>query len=130
MSEVPTGPQSSGLAPNIAGALAYLLGPITGVLFLVIEKHNPFVRFHAAQSIAVSVVFIVAWIALTILSAILGVIPILGWLIGILLSLGFGVFSFIFWLFLMYQAFQGNEWEVPVVADQARRHLLSAPPSA
>ena len=45
---------STGLAPHVAGALAYVLGPITGVVFLVIEKDNRFVRFHAAQSIAVS----------------------------------------------------------------------------
>ena len=42
---------STGLQPNVAGALSYLLGIITGVLFLVIEKENRFVRFHAAQSI-------------------------------------------------------------------------------
>ena len=40
---------SSGLPPNLAGALAYALGLVTGILFLVIEpyKNDRFVRFHA-----------------------------------------------------------------------------------
>src|SRR5918992_897204 len=54
---------SSGLAPNVAGALAYVLGIITGVIFLVIEKENRFVRFHAAQSIAVTLGLAVVSIA-------------------------------------------------------------------
>ena len=36
--------------PKLMGALAYLLGPITGILFLLMEKGNKFVRFHAMQS--------------------------------------------------------------------------------
>ena len=41
---------STGLDPNLAAALAYLLGFLTGILFLVIEKDSKFVRFHALQS--------------------------------------------------------------------------------
>jgi uncharacterized membrane protein len=44
---------STGLAANVAGLLTYILGPITGVLFLVLEKENRFVRFHAMQSVVV-----------------------------------------------------------------------------
>ena len=45
----------------MAGALAYLVGAITGILFLVIDpfKSDRFVRFHAFQSIF----FNLAWIA-------------------------------------------------------------------
>src|SRR5262249_16602312 len=41
------------MANNVAGLLCYILGIITGIIFLVIEpyKHNRFVRFHAFQSI-------------------------------------------------------------------------------
>jgi uncharacterized membrane protein len=116
-------PASSGLAPNVAGALAYVLGPLTGVLFLVIEKENRFVRFHAAQSIVVGIALIILDIALTILSTILAVVPVIGWLIGILLSLVLGFGSFILWLVLMYRAYQGREWEVPLAGPQARRMI-------
>jgi uncharacterized membrane protein len=79
---------SSGLAPNVAGALAYVLGIITGVIFLVIEKENRFVRFHAAQSIAVTIVLTVVSIGLSILSTVLVFVPVLGWIVAFLLSVG------------------------------------------
>jgi uncharacterized membrane protein len=125
---VHSSPGSSGLAPNVAGALAYLLGPITGILFLVIEKENRFVRFHAAQSIVVGVAMVLLYIVLTVLSTILAVIPILGWIIGLLLTLIVGLGSFVLWLLLMYQAFQGREWQLPVLAPYARRMISSPTP--
>ena len=43
---------SEGLAENVAGLLCYVLGWLTGIIFILIDK-RPFVRFHAAQSIVV-----------------------------------------------------------------------------
>ena len=114
-------PTSTGLPANVAGALAYVLGPITGVLFYVLERDNRFVRFHAAQSIVVSIVMIVISIVLGILGAVLGFIPFIGWIIAGMLSLGVSLVSLVLWLFLMWQAFQGNEWEVPFAGVFARR---------
>src|SRR5579875_2112558 len=48
----PMAAPASGLAENVAGLLCYLLGWLTGIIFLLIDK-RPFVRFHAAQSIVV-----------------------------------------------------------------------------
>ena len=114
---------STGLQPNVAGALSYLLGIITGVLFLVIEKENRFVRFHAAQSIVISIAMIALSIALSILGSVLAFIPVLGWIVALLLSLVLGFGSFVLWLFLMWQAFQGKEWEAPIVGAYARRMM-------
>ena len=111
---------STGLAANLAGALAYLLGPITGIAFLVLEKENRFVRFHAAQSIAIGIILIVASIALSILSGILAVVPVLGWIAALLAGLAFGLFTFVLWVLLMWRAWNGREWEVPVAAGIAR----------
>ncbi|MGQ9498541.1 MAG: hypothetical protein ACUVSP_09715, partial [Desulfotomaculales bacterium] len=41
---------TSGLQKNVAGLLSYVLGWLTGIIFFIIEK-DPFVRFHAMQSI-------------------------------------------------------------------------------
>jgi uncharacterized membrane protein len=112
---------TTGLAPNVAGALAYILGPITGVLFLVIEKENRFVRFHAAQSITVGIVLIALSIALSVLGTLLAFIPVLGWIAALLLTLGIGFGSFVLWLLLMWRASQGQEWEVPIAGGLARR---------
>jgi uncharacterized membrane protein len=120
-SSASSGPTSTGLPANVAGALAYVLGPITGVIFYVLEKDNRFVRFHAAQSIAVFVMMFIVGIVLTVLGTILGFVPIIGWLIAMLLSFGLSVVSFVLWIFLMWQAFQGNEWEAPFAGVFARR---------
>ena len=100
----------TGLKKNTAGALAYVLGPITGIIFLVIEK-DPFVRFHAMQS---TVVFV----ALFVLQWALGITVILLFLSAII-----GLVSFVLWLVLIYKAWQGEEWEVPVLGKVARNLL-------
>lgn len=133
MDQHPEGPSSSGnvtqantstgLSPNVAGALSYLFGAITGIIFLVIEKKSSFVRFHAAQSIGIFVFFIVASIVLTVVSMILGSIPGIGWLFGILfflISMALSLGGLVLWLFLMFQAFQGKEWEFPWVGPKVR----------
>jgi uncharacterized membrane protein len=111
---------STGLAPNVAGALAYLLGPITGVLFLVIEKNSPFVRFHALQSIVFGVIWMVFWIVLSVIS---GVVPVLGWIVGFLISIVAGLGGLVLWLLLMWKAYQGQEWELPVAGPIARKQM-------
>jgi uncharacterized membrane protein len=119
-------PTSTGLAPNLAGALAYVLGPLTGVLFLVLEKDNRFVRFHAMQSIVVGGAMIVASIALSIVSSILAFVPVLGWIIALAAGLGLAIFSLLLWIVLMVRAFRGREWEVPLVGGVARRYATPA----
>ena len=121
----PTGASSeastTGLAPNIAGALAYVLGPLTGVIFLVVEKDSRFVRFHAAQAVVVGVAVIVLSIVVSIVSAILAVIPLLGAIVAALLGLAVSLGTFVLWLLLMWKAFNGEEWSVPGTGDYARR---------
>ena len=48
----PVAPSTEGLAENVAGLLCYALGWVSGLIFLLIDK-RPWVKFHAAQSIAV-----------------------------------------------------------------------------
>jgi uncharacterized membrane protein len=114
---------STGLPANVAGALAYVLGPITGVIFYVLEKDNRFVRFHAAQSIVVSLAMFVISFVLGILGVVIGAVPLIGWLVAMLLSFGISIVSFGLWLLLMWQAFQGKEWEVPFAGVFARRMM-------
>jgi uncharacterized membrane protein len=103
----------TGLKKNTAAALAYVLGPITGIIFLIIDK-DPFVRFHAMQSIVVFVfLFALQWIfGLTIILIFL--VPIVG------------IISFVLWLLMIYKAWMGEEWEVPVLGKFARRMAKKA----
>ncbi len=113
------GTTSTGLTPNVAGALAYLLGPITGILFLVVEKENQFVRFHAMQSTVLSIAWIIVSFGLRFFVS----VPMIGWIVGLLLSFVMGLAGFILWLLLMWKAFQGQEWELPMVGAFARKQL-------
>jgi uncharacterized membrane protein len=112
---------STGLAPNVAGALTYLLGPITGILFFLLEKENRFVRYHAAQSITLGLVWIALSVLFSVLSGMLVMVPVLGWLVALLLSVVFGLGGLFLWLFLMWRAFQGREWESPIAGPMARK---------
>lgn len=97
---------------NLMAAAAYLLGFVTGIIFLIVEKENKFVRFHAMQSTILFGGIFIANIAL-------GFIPILGWLIGLLLSFA----AFILWIVLMWKAFQGESYKVPYVGELAQQQL-------
>jgi uncharacterized membrane protein len=101
---------STGLPKNTASALSYVLGPITGIIFLLLEKDKQ-VRFHAMQSIVVFLgLFILDWIlAFTVILALL--IPLVG------------IVGFILWLILIYRAWQGRQWEVPFFGKVARQLL-------
>lgn len=111
----------TGLAPNVAGALSYLIGVVTGVLFLVLDKDEPFVRFHASQSIVFSLAWFGVWIVSFVLDIALGAIPVIGWLVSLLLTLAIAVVGFVLWAYLMFRAYQGDEWELPFVGQYARK---------
>jgi uncharacterized membrane protein len=113
----PVAPGTSGLQENVAGLLCYALVWLTGIIFLVIDK-RPFVRFHAAQSIVV-------FGGLSILRIVLGFMFAGSWYygVGILYSLVFGVFDLVWlaaWIILMIMAYQGKQFEVPIVSGIAR----------
>jgi uncharacterized membrane protein len=95
---------STGLEENVAGFLCYLLGFITGIVFLIVEKKSPFVKFHAKQST-------ITFLGLFVISLIIGWIPVIGTLILIL--------SLILWLLLMIKALQGKRYALPFVGKLA-----------
>jgi len=101
---------STGLQPNVAGLLCYVLGWVTGIIFLVIEKDNEFVRFHAWQSIVV-------FGGLTVIDIVLSFIPIIGWAIAGLL----GIVAFILWIVLMLKAYQGQRFKLPIAGNIAEQ---------
>jgi uncharacterized membrane protein len=98
-----------GCDANVAAALAYLLGWISGLVILLMERQNRFVRFHALQSILVFGALSLAWfLCLSI--------PILGWLISFILI---PPLSAVLWLLLMFKAYQGERFKLPIAGDIA-----------
>ncbi|HEV2304824.1 MAG TPA: zinc-ribbon domain-containing protein [Candidatus Acidoferrales bacterium] len=116
----------AGLTMNLAAALSYALGLITGILFLAIEpfKNDKFVRFHAMQSILFSAAVIVFSIVWSILAGIL--VGIAGyWVltIDVPLRLLVGLAIFVLWLYLMFQAYSQREYKLPWIGDLAAKQL-------
>jgi len=118
----PTQVQSSGMTNNMAAALCYLLGLVTGILFLVLEPYNKdkTIRFHAFQSIFFHVALIALGIVLSILAGIIVHIPFFGWLILLLWPI-FGLVCFGLWLFLMYKAYNGEKIVLPIIGPLAEK---------
>jgi len=109
-----------GLQSNVAGLLCYLAGFITGIFFLVADpyKRDRFVRFHAFQAIFLSVAcFAVYFILGMFLTILPGLFWRVGWMLQSILSLGF----FCLWLFLMYKAYNKEQFKLPVLGDLAAR---------
>jgi len=121
----PAGIEQKALETNVVGALTYLAGFITGIIFLVLDpyKSNSFVRFHAFQSIFFNIAWVAFWILWMIISAVLT--PLTAGVFGLLalpLMLIFSLAGFGIWLFLMYQAYQQKLFKLPIVGKFAARH--------
>lgn len=119
---------SAGMTNNVAGELCYAAGFITGIVFLVMEPYskNRFVRFHAFQSIFFSVACIVfsmvwSWIFISLLFT-----PGLGmWGLMGLISLLIRLAMIAGWLFLMYKAYNNEEFKLPFIGDLAAKQAGS-----
>ena len=98
---------TEGMAENVAGLLCYVLGWVTGIIFLLIDK-RPWVKFHAAQSIVVFGGLTVIRIALVMLS---------GWFWP--LAALTGLLGLILWILLMVKAYQHENFRVPIAAPIA-----------
>lgn len=122
----PAAGAGSAMASNVAGLLTYILGFITGIIFLVIEpyKNDKFVRFHAFQSIFFNVAIIVFWIVYTILSTILGIVSfgILGVVMAIL-GLLIALAILLYWIFLMYKAYSNERYMIPFIGGLAAKQV-------
>lgn len=104
------GKTSIGMEPNLAGLLAYVAGWLTGLIFVLVEKENRFVKFHAIQSIGLSIVFIV-------LSSVMAMIPGIGPILVPLLYLA-GLAG---WIICMVKAYQGQWFQLPVLGEFAMK---------
>lgn len=101
---------------KLKGALCYLLGPVTGIIMLLVEKKSSYLRYHAMQSTLV-------FGAIVLLNLVLGIVPVLGWLIALLLSPILAIGSFVLWLFLMWKAYNGEKYKLPYFGNLAEKQL-------
>jgi uncharacterized membrane protein len=113
------GTAGTGMASNLAAALAYFV--ITGIIFLVVDpyKRDKFIRFHSFQAIALWVVVIVFEIVWHMFTSI-GFLA-LGFFFAIFGLVGFVIWLavLVYWLFLMYKAYNNETYMIPVIGEWA-----------
>jgi uncharacterized membrane protein len=112
---------SVGMTDNMAAALCYLFGFITGILFLVLAPYNQNreIRFHAFQSIFLNIAWVALWIVVTIILIPFRLIPFLGLFIAIVLQTVLGLGGFICWLYMMFKTYNGEKIVLPVIGPMA-----------
>jgi uncharacterized membrane protein len=106
---------TEGLQENVAGLLCYLLGWVTGIVFLLIDK-RPWVKFQAAQSIVVFGGLTAIRIALVFMHGFGGLVS---WGFFGLLSFLIGIVGLVLWIVLMLKAYKHETFRVPIAADIA-----------
>lgn len=90
------------------------------MVFLIIEKRNKEVRFHAAQALLLSAGLTVLWIVLSIISSALLYTTGLALVISLIMMFG-AIAAFAGWVVLMVFAYQGKRINIPVVSDAAEQ---------
>ena len=109
----PASIQAPGMSENVASALCYLLGLVTGIIFLVLAPYNQnkTVRFHAFQSIFLHLGIIIIWFVFAVFTHGFGLLffP-LYWLMALIL-----------WLYMMYSAYNNRKVKLPVIGDLAEK---------
>lgn len=100
------GKSSLGMDANLAAALSYVFGWLSGLIFFIVEKDSKFVKFHAMQSI----IFSAAWTILSVVLAITVIGPII-----------LGIGGLIVWIILIIKAFSGEQFKLPVIGDMAEK---------
>lgn len=122
-SPTPSPAASSGMSNNVAGMLCYLVGWITGLIFLLIEpyKNDKTVRFHAFQSIFFNVsligVYIVVFVLTMVLSAIARPLALIFPLLMLVVWLG----VLVAWIFLMVKAYNNQIFKLPIIGELAAK---------
>ena len=128
-SEAPTTPQGTpqaapaaqSLPNNVAGALAYVT-PIPAIIFLLIDPFRTirFVRFHSLQSIVFCLTAFVLQFAISIVSGVL-IFAGNGMVVGLMWLISMGIF--VLWIVLVIKAYQGQEFQLPVIGGLAAKWL-------
>ncbi|MBV9690284.1 MAG: hypothetical protein JO202_11315 [Ktedonobacteraceae bacterium] len=113
-------PTSTGIHARKAALFSYALGPISGLVFFVLERKNRFVRFSAAQSFILFGSVTIVYVLLRLISF----VPFVGSLLSPLLTFALTLvvaLAFLLWLLLLFCSYQGIRVKLPVISDYAER---------
>ncbi len=101
--------------------LAYVLGPVSGLATLLLERRDPFVRFHAAQAFLAGSIGVGASYLMLFPLLLLAMMPPVGWMAASIIGTLFVLSLAAHWIRLMAHGYRGREWEDLLVGEYARR---------
>lgn len=107
---------------NLYGAISYVLGLVTGVVMLLVAPKDKYVKFHAMQSIIFCVALTAVYMVLTVLFGILAIATMgMGLLLLAPLMMLLWLVFFILWVYLIYKAYNGEKYKLPVIGEYAEK---------
>ena len=127
------------LGERLIAAFSYLTAGMVGLVWIVLSHINgrtlkPFIRYHATQSVFLSVLYMAAKLALGIILAILNIIPVIGAIVSVIVAyvqvypliFGFSIIDFgilLAVIYLVVTSMQGKFTEIPWISDNVKRML-------
>ncbi len=127
MQNMSGGKTALGLDTNVGALLCYLpvcaISLIYSIIVLVTEKDNLTMRFHAVQSLLLSVLFTVIFVAIAVVGGVLVGVSGSSILGGLVTLLYFGaLIAFLgAMIFACVKGYQGQKFKFPVVGDMAEK---------
>jgi uncharacterized membrane protein len=114
-------PSSTGLDAHVAATLAYLAGPFSGILVLMAERTNSYVRFHAWQSViglgglglVVVLLLGLAFASVLVSATAFRVLLFVSWVLWAL--------WIVCWAVCLVKAFTRRRWKLPIAGAYAER---------
>ncbi|MFW6369278.1 MAG: DUF4870 domain-containing protein [Myxococcota bacterium] len=119
--QTPSGAPAGTMEQDAVMVFLSYFGIFALIPFLTV-KDNDYIRWHSKQGLTFFVATTAAFIALTMVTVIIGFVPVIGQIVGLLLGLVMlvgAVGLFVLWIMALVKAFGGERWRIPVIADLA-----------
>lgn len=94
---------------NTATVASYVVGAITGLMYLLAHRDKAKVRFHASRSILITVVIVAAWILVSLLGTTVAGLPLVIWA------------GFAFLIYMAVMTFKGSPLKVPFLNEYTQK---------
>jgi len=111
---------STGMEPKIAILIAYLFGWIGGLIILLIEKENKFVKWNALQALILGIIEVAC---ILVISVILGLIPFIGWFFFSRLGYVAAAVCWVLAIVAIVKGFQGKTFRIPGVSSLTDKYF-------
>lgn len=122
----PSASAGSGLPKTTAAGLASLFSLLGGIVFFLLDRKDPYVRFYSIQSAAWGALIFVFGIVASILVSIFARVPVIGGLLGLIITVVYLAWMVV-WVISTVNAFRGKEWQIPYFWDFVKKYESKLP---